>query len=115
MTSERNAHRTLYNRIPHMTCKAGCSDCCGPVPVDQWEARRLGISGPTTPVKPGTLTCAFVCDDGGCTVYSKRPYICRLFGSADDPRLSCPHGCTARKPLTVVQADELTKRYMELR
>ena len=90
MSSERTVHRQVYRQIPTMTCRSGCTDCCGPAPVSPWEAERLGIPGEVlTPVKPGTMICGFF-RDGGCSVYEQRPFICRFFGTSTLQR--CPHG-----------------------
>ena len=107
----RQVHRNLYRKIPEFQCKPGCSDCCGPVPVSEYEAKRLGITGFMTPTKPGTLTCAFVGEDGCCTVYEKRPFLCRLFGSAENNKLRCPHGFGPDKKLSCDQADRLTVEF----
>ena len=114
MSGRRTEHRQVYRGIPTFECKAGCSDCCGPVPVSEWEAERLGIEGPLTPVKPGTMTCAFVKEGGGCEVYDRRPFICRLFGTADEIRLTCRHGCRPKKLLTKEQAAKKTNDYMDI-
>lgn len=110
----RQAHRAIYAKIPQMKCKEGCSDCCGPVPVTEWEAKRLGISGPLTPTKPGTIECAFVGERGECTVYDKRPFMCRLFGTAHDPHLTCPHGKCPSKMLSGNEAASLTCKYLKI-
>jgi len=100
----------LYARIPATTsCKAGCNACCGPVPVSPVEARALGISGTMTPTKPNTTTCAFY--ENGCTVYDDRPFMCRLFGAANDAMLTCPHGVRALMPLSKADASRLTGEY----
>jgi len=106
--------KALHKQIPASTpCKSGCSDCCGPVPVSAHEAEALGVSGSMTPVKPGTMTCAFW--DNGCTVYENRPFMCRLFGSCiDDVRLKCPHGSRPLLPLNRNDADRLAGEYMRL-
>jgi len=104
---DRDKHRALYKQIPTFKCRTGCTDCCGPVPVTEWEAERLGIAGKTlTPTKPGTLACLFSTEDG-CSVYDKRPYMCRAFGAVDEPRLACPHGCKPKRLLSKTKVDEL--------
>ena len=82
-----------------MTCRPGCSDCCRPTPVSPWEARRLGIEGAvTTPVHPGTARCAFLVD-GRCSVYARRPFACRLYGTG--PAVPCEHGAGPTPARTV--------------
>ena len=111
MSDPRAAHRRIYKQIHTMSCREGCSDCCGPVPLSKWEAKRLGVEGIMTPVKPGTLTCAFVGEDRKCTVYDKRPYICRVFGCAEHPMLTCPYGCGPATKLTAQELEVLSTMF----
>ena len=110
----RNQHRRLYQKIPTFHCKPGCNDCCGPVPLSEWEAERLRLPGEVlTPVKPATMTCLFASAEG-CQVYDKRPLMCRLFGSVDTPRLSCPHGCKPKRLLPDQAGESLRNDYIRL-
>jgi hypothetical protein len=115
MTLER-----LYQKIPTFTCRPGCGDCCGIVPFSPEEFARvrdrlpvgsevLEADGNSYPVRSGSATCAFF--DRGCTVYADRPFMCRLFGTARDARLKCPHGCQPQKILTKEKARALTDSY----
>ncbi len=111
---ERIKHRQIYRQIPTFKCKSGCTGCCGPVPVTEYEADRLGISGELmTPTKPDSLTCEYATADG-CSVYDKRPFMCRLFGAVDTPMLTCPYGCKPKTLLTEKQGKELRNEYMTL-
>ena len=109
--SARTRHRALYREIPTMRCVPGCSSCCGPAPLSPWEADRLGVPGAAvTPTHPGTAVCAFLAD-GRCTVYARRPFSCRLYGTTDVA--PCERG---RRPdpavvVSVVRAIELTRRF----
>ena len=90
MSDERARHRRLYRALPEMECEPGCSTCCGPAPLSPWEAARLGVPGAaTTPVRPGTATCAFL-EHGRCSVYDKRPWACRAYGTGE--LMPCPRG-----------------------
>lgn len=106
----------LYNQIPSFSCKPGCTDCCGPVPFAKKELdaipknKRSGFR-PAVEIAD-SASCKFVCN-GGCGIYEQRPFICRLFGATDDPRLRCPHGAGPAQPLTSKKADELTRSYMK--
>lgn len=111
---DRAEHRELYRSIPSFVCKEGCSDCCGPVPVTPWEAQRLGIAGQmVTPFDPKTLKCGFL-QDGKCSVYDRRPFLCRLFGTVDNPRMACPHGCKPTKVMSAKQGLVKLERYRSL-
>ena len=114
------AHRMIYREIPVTPgCKIGCNDCCGPVP---WSANELSqVTMPITAVKiavgsktvwmdPATEMCPML-GPKGCTVYDRRPFMCRLFAAADVSRLKCPHGCNALKPLSARKASALTTAY----
>jgi uncharacterized protein len=116
--------RLIRREIPAMTCRPGCSDCCGPVPWSPAELARVAdaippqarveqVRGVTVLLDPlNPLRCPFVSPAGGCAVYDRRPHMCRIFGTAPaEPRLRCPHGCRPERPLTPARAGELTARY----
>lgn len=100
----------LYKAIPAFTCKPGCNDCCGPVPMakEEWQAIKMVKRSDN-----GCIDCAYVVD-GACGVYADRPFLCRLFGASLEPKMVCPHGCGPAKPLTVKQTAILTQKYMKL-
>jgi len=110
-TEKAQSLDALYREIPAFECVDGCTACCGPVPFSEIEAERVGleqIEGSTE------LTCPFV-EDGGCSVYEHRPFICRLFGTAPQvPALHCPKGGTCKKPISEKRAGALTNRYLKL-
>jgi len=90
----------LRKRIPRFTCIVGCHDCCGPVTASSEEVARL-------PVKSDVEHVAALADWNcphlgahGCTVYSERPLICRLFGTT--PRLLCPNG---QRPVYMIDSE----------
>jgi Fe-S-cluster containining protein len=118
------ALRMAYRDIPTMTCKAGCSDCCGIAPFTKVEFDRvadlLPADSAVTPVPGGfgvtkvtaPSRCAFV-TEAGCSIYDKRPAVCRLFGTLpEDPRMRCPHGCKPARPLTRAKAAGIMTRVM---
>lgn len=83
-------------------CIPGCTACCGIIPwsIAEWkevenhpsffgiETMEL-VPGRITPAKNGSplMTCPFATTDG-CSVYDKRPAICRLFGNV--AMMECP-------------------------
>lgn len=99
----------IYNCIPEMQCKAGCHDCCGVVPFALAEMDAIGATE-----QPMEIPCQFLGPDG-CTIYDKRPYMCRVFGTADANGLRCPAGCTPQIPLSAQEASDLTARYAEFK
>ena len=105
---ERSQHRRLYKQIPEFECIEGCIDCCGPVPLSIYEARRLGIDMPITPINK-QCKCLFI-SDKGCSVYNKRPLVCRLFGAGLKTTMMCPHG---KKPKTMLSRDQERKIFQE--
>ena len=109
--AERRRHRALYRAIPSMRCPSDCSRCCGPAPLSPWEATRLGIPGAVvTPTHPGTATCVFLAH-GRCTVYARRPFSCRLYGTT--AVAPCERGVRLAPAveISVVRAVELVKRF----
>lgn len=122
MTSR--ALRMIYREIPATSaCRAGCTDCCGPVPWSAEEfarveadlppgARPTEVFGIPSVENPATGRCAFA-SPLGCMVYDRRPFMCRLFGAANQAALTCPHGVRAKRPLSAAQASALTARYLQ--
>ena len=113
---------TLYRQIPRMACRPACGDCCGIVPWSPEEFAKVKdrmpadaqvseFRGSIIIIKPGSANCVFLAADAGCTVYEDRPFMCRLFGTAPEPRLTCPHGCRPTRQLTAEKASRLTGRY----
>jgi Fe-S-cluster containining protein len=80
--------------IPQMRCDAGCGECCGVVPATDVEFQRIqrfvGEHG-VAPAPSLDGTCPFF-QGGTCAIYAVRPLICRLFGHAADPLMTCPRG-----------------------
>ncbi|HAS8538280.1 TPA: hypothetical protein I7730_00510 [Vibrio vulnificus] len=109
-------HKDLYGEIPHSEgCHTGCNACCGPVPITPFEAKELGLSEneTTTPFNPITLMCSFSSNDG-CKVYDKRPFMCRVFSSSEEPALKCPNGAISKNPLSTKRTQVLTNKYRKL-
>lgn len=80
----------LREKIPSFECVPGCHDCCGPVTTSSEEMSRLPRK---TEAEQEAALNEFNCvhlGPKGCTVYSERPLICRLFGTT--PKMACPHG-----------------------
>ncbi len=100
--------RALYREIPTFTCVPGCTDCCGPILFTRAEWARVKDKRMAT-----SLDCPYSLA-GKCDIYEQRPFICRLYGAADDPRLTCPHGCRPEKLLTADRTGELTDAYQKL-
>ena len=47
-------------------------------------------------------------------VHPDRPLLCRMFGTVDDPKLTCRHGRGPRRKLSAGEADEIALAYFEL-
>ena len=109
--TEKAQLKKLYKKIPEFKCIEGCTDCCGPVPISEYEAKKLGTSQRITPTTVGTCDCVYASKDG-CTVYHDRPLICRLFGTVE--RLKCPHGKAPDKLLSSKQEDAILVQYLKL-
>jgi len=124
-SAARRRLRMIYRKIPASPpCIPGCTDCCGPVPWAPDELARvqadipltaewIEIDGHTALMDPVTMKCPFASAERGCAVYERRPFMCRIFGAAADLRLKCPHGCNAKRPLSILAAVKLTDLYRE--
>lgn len=92
MSKQTTEHvvKMFRGAIPAFQCKPGCHDCCGPVPASSWERTQL----PTVPddvrqAQRTHLNCPHL-GPQGCTVYDRRPLLCRMFGTVES--MPCPHG-----------------------
>lgn len=104
----------IYREIPAVNnCKKNCNKCCGAVPISPEEAENLGISGATITPTADNGTCLYSTDKG-CSVYEKRPFLCRIFGASENHRLKCHFGASAKKPLTKKQTERLSDKYRKL-
>ena len=77
-------------------CKGRCAGSCGVIALYRVEAASLAGKGIPAieccyhPVQ-GEHTCTKLDNQGRCTIYSDRPFICRLWGLV--PEMRCPFGC----------------------
>ena len=137
---ERRALAKLYAQIPTFQCRKGCSDCCGPVAASKTErenapflnsydevrslaevlkaggSREELAAGPLLAgLMNGCLSCPYVANGGGaCAIYEHRPFLCRIFGASEEPRLACPHGLGPEKKLSIGQTQRLWHQYLKL-
>ncbi len=51
---------------------------------------------------------------GRCSIYDRRPIICRLFGASEDPNFQCPHGRMAETPLSIDETREIMVQWLSL-
>lgn len=115
----RASLQTIYAQIPTFSCKAGCHDCCGPVPFSPSEAAFAGVQSKPAlaelraALKTGCEDCPHVTPQG-CGIYEFRPFMCRIFGATDQGSLACPHGCKPETPLTEARVNELTDEYLRI-
>ena len=95
----------LYAELPSVECKGLCvEECSALTPIKGAEARRIGHKG------HGERTMCAHLKDGRCTVYERRPMVCRLWGLADGPPLVCRWGCRPSRALTLDEADEYLRQ-----
>jgi Fe-S-cluster containining protein len=80
----------FYARLPQIVCKGKCVQACGAIALTRFEADRIRLKMHRKIRFSSDVVCSFL-EDGRCSVYSLRPFICRLFGLTMN--LSCPHGC----------------------
>ncbi len=111
-TAKLIALEALYAQLPKIECQRKCQECCGPIAMTRLEAKRLPeLAFDRLPSDAGisfisrTATDTLVCPllkRGECSVYARRPAICRLWGLTE--KLRCPHGCEPVPRWTDAQA-----------
>lgn len=121
----------LYRLVPDIPgCKGLCHNSCTSIEMSARERDRLAENGIVlTPhdVAQRKLTetgtphrCEALDADNRCTIYDKRPMICRLFGTTQVHVgegfgfLNCEFGCAPERPLTENEALELLDGSMKI-
>ena len=94
----------------------GCFECCGPVPCHPWESERIGLGDAESVTVEDlksieAIQCQFL-ENGKCSIYERRPFMCRLYGTVED--LRCPYGKRPEILITKKQAVKLMKEYVGL-
>ena len=125
------ALEALYRLVPDIPgCKGLCHNSCTSIEMSQRERERLREAGmeftphdvavrklPETGV---AHRCEALDASNRCTVYDKRPMVCRLFGTTQVHVgegfgfLNCEYGCAPERPLTEQQALELLDGSMKI-
>jgi len=112
-------HEELYTQIPNMNCPSGCSDCCCLVRFSRYEVAQISTAKLIRAVftrfrQATTQKCPHVTEDNHCNIYQIRPFVCRLFGTADHERLRCPKGVQPKKMLTADEAEKLINQFLRI-
>lgn len=106
--SGEEARYAVYAKLPRLNCKGLCAGSCGPIPLAPAEA-HLGSNGGLYILNPATGVCPNLTPKKRCSIYDKRPLICRLWGMVK--RMRCPYGCRPRRWVSDEEVDAL---YTEL-
>lgn len=124
-TAKLKSIDSVYASIPAFTCKEGCCDCCGPILMTRLEALRIHRATGTNPlamlldikkhIENDNLRCPYV-DPAThrCSIYEIRPAVCRVFGSSEHPRLTCPNGCRPEWLLTKAETSAVMNQVDKL-
>lgn len=102
----------VYRQIPRSTCEAECGECCGILFPSLAELRNIKEWCEKHSVKYKDfhmnvgMDCPYLSEKKECTIYSVRPFLCRILGVSTD--LPCPMGkCTPSKILNHPQSSAL--------
>lgn len=121
----------LYRLVPDIPgCKGLCHNSCTAIEMSERERERIREVGVEfTPHKQAAAKlvetgvphrCEALDADNRCTIYDKRPMVCRLFGTTQTHVgegmgfLNCEFGCTPERPLTEPEAFELLHGSMQI-
>ena len=78
---------SLYSEVPTFRCLPDCTDCCGPVFFSGLEFSRVKPF-----MQPNSMKCPYS-KNARCSIYDKRPMVCRLFGNVAYDKLTCSFKC----------------------
>lgn len=94
-----------------MNCKGDCSRYCGAIPCSSLERTQIEARAGKPFKTDGSLTCSML-KGTRCSVYSVRPFICRVWGTTK--ALACPHGCEPERWLSEEEFTSLATQIREL-
>ena len=109
MGKQKRIIKKIRKMIPDFDCLPGCSGCCGPISMSEWEAKQIDYI--EIDLEGDNIGCPYL-KDNRCSIYNDRPIICRLFGTIQI--LTCPHGCAPEKMLTALEEINLIKEWIKL-
>lgn len=98
----------FYDRLPEIDCKGHCHDQCTVAPLGAEEADYIAdkYGEENVPEPEDDLVCSSLDrETKNCTVYDRRPLICRIFGLTK--KLRCPYGCVPDRWLAEHKARQL--------
>ena len=115
----KELHEELYAQIPNMNCPPGCSDCCCLVRFSRYEVAQISTSKIIRALfkhfrQATTQKCPHLAEENRCNIYQVRPFVCRLFGTADTERLRCPKGVGPDKMLSAAEAEKLLNQFLQI-
>lgn len=100
----------LYAAVPAIDCAGLCSSTChDAIPVYGPEFERFEAEGLL--IEPRERNVCPHLRDGSCTIYDRRPLVCRLHGAVDPALIlegvyegwTCPHGCRPKRWLGLAE------------
>lgn len=97
--------KELYEKISASICKSGCSKCC----------RDIIQFSPSEEKSMGGYEWNGQCSHlfhGRCTIYNKRPFLCRIFGTSE--LLQCEN-CKPEKYLSEEETVKILHAYSVFR
>lgn len=105
----------IYAQIPSIPgCTGYCWRSCGPIDqlglMTPYEHTRLRDAPRIENAEPSD--CTLLTPDRRCSVYERRPFICRLWGTV--PSMRCPRGCVPERWLTDEEGAALHKQVIAL-
>ena len=111
--SDERKLEAIYAEIPSIPgCTGECAEACGPIAMFTGEWERVKRSAGRTPKLRDPMVCPMLSPTGKCTVYSVRPYICRVWGATRE--LACPHGCEPERWLPLQESLDIFARIGEI-
>lgn len=110
----------MYSKLPKLNCKGKCVQSCSVIKLGKYERERIAAFLGYDPFLADDKildhlmqnpidkwSCALL-KDGLCSIYDKRPLICRLFGLV--PEMKCPFGCVPERWVKPEEARKMLEK-----
>jgi len=106
----------IYDKIPKVKCQGHCHPFCSAIAMEPIEKELIEEKHGSFPdgyeFLDGGVRCGSLTSDNKCSIYDKRPLICRLYG-ATKTMMSCPLNCEVEGEQ--LDVEEVNRLFIEMK